>query len=352
MTDSISIHKLHKLILEEANATIDIKKILINYKKLSKANISLAKTKSHLAELQALWKEVRYRHNDITFVATAEDRKKLSYFTQEDYYAAEDAYYKAADYLHNAMDSFVKPEDPVCDPKINSAFCDFAGALDIVLDDSRNVEDAYNEAADYLQEAISSFVKPVNDSNTDSITCNLADTLDTVTDNLRNKSRSFVNNVSVPKYVYCPSLHSLENCEKFLLLSVEQRNTLAREMQVCFNCLQSGYFAPKCPSNSRCMHCRRMHHSLLHLAVSEIADIQVTRTDVSRASDVLRATAWMNPHTSCIKVRTLLDQASTLSFISESLCRTLRATRQCANLEYVDLGKIVPAMRGRRLYSA
>jgi hypothetical protein len=38
-----------------------------------------------------MWKEVRYRHNDIIFVATAEDQKKLSYFTQEDYYAAEDA---------------------------------------------------------------------------------------------------------------------------------------------------------------------------------------------------------------------------------------------------------------------
>ncbi|KAH0944532.1 hypothetical protein HN011_003265, partial [Eciton burchellii] len=72
MTDS-----LHKHILGQANATIDIKRILINYKKLSKANISLAKTKSRLAELQALWKEVRYRHNDITFVAIAEDQKKL-----------------------------------------------------------------------------------------------------------------------------------------------------------------------------------------------------------------------------------------------------------------------------------
>jgi hypothetical protein len=38
-----------------------------------------------------MWEEVRYRHNTITFVATAEDQKKLSYFTQEHYYAAEDA---------------------------------------------------------------------------------------------------------------------------------------------------------------------------------------------------------------------------------------------------------------------
>jgi len=135
---------LRKLILEQANATNDIKRISINYKKLAKVNITLVKTKSRLAELQALWKEVRYRHNDITFVATAEDRKKLPYFTQEEYHAAEDVYYEAADYLHDAIDSFVKSEGPVCDPKIDFAFCNFAGALDTVPDDSRNVEDAYN----------------------------------------------------------------------------------------------------------------------------------------------------------------------------------------------------------------
>jgi len=53
-----------------------------------------------------------------------------------------------------------------------------------------------------------------------------------LTDNSRNKSRSFVNNVSVPKSVYYTGFRSLENCEKFLLLLVKQRSTLAREMRV------------------------------------------------------------------------------------------------------------------------
>ncbi|KAH0944533.1 hypothetical protein HN011_003266, partial [Eciton burchellii] len=107
-------------------------------------------------------------------------------------------------------------------------------------------------------------------------------------------------------------------------------------------CLRTGHFALKSPSNSRCMQCRRMHHSLLDLAVSEIADVQVTRTDVSRASDVLRATTWLNTHSAegtCVKVRMLLDQGSTLSFISETLCRTLRATRQCTDLRIRRFGK-------------
>jgi hypothetical protein len=80
------------------------------------------------------------------------------------------------------------------------------------------------------------------------------DAFDTVTNNSQNKCRSFVNNVSVLRYVNCIGLHSLAKCERFRLLSVKQRSALAREKRVCFNYLQSGYFTPKYPSKSRCMH--------------------------------------------------------------------------------------------------
>ncbi|KAH0948912.1 hypothetical protein HN011_008057, partial [Eciton burchellii] len=151
---------------------------------------------------------------------------------------------------------------------VDSAFFDFAGALDIVPDDSRSVEDAYNKATDHLKEAIKSFVKPespVCDSSTDSAFCHFAGTLDTVTDNLREKGCSFVHNVSIQNCVNCAGSHSLAKCEKFLSLAVEQRNTLAQEKCVCFNCLWPCHFTPKCLSKSRCVHCRRTHHSLLQL---------------------------------------------------------------------------------------
>jgi len=83
------------------------------------------------------------------------------------------------------------------------------------------------------------------------------------------------------------------------------------------------------------MHCRGMH-SLLRLTISESANVQATPTDVPHASDVLLVTAWVNLHTAegrCVKVRALLDQGSTLSFISESLCWTSRTRRQCADLQ-------------------
>ncbi|KAH0944748.1 hypothetical protein HN011_007918, partial [Eciton burchellii] len=48
---------LRKLITDQANAIGDIKRVIINYKKLSKANVMLPKTRSRLADLQTLWKE-------------------------------------------------------------------------------------------------------------------------------------------------------------------------------------------------------------------------------------------------------------------------------------------------------
>jgi len=144
-----------------------------------------------------------------------------------------------------------------------------------------------------------------------------------ITDNSRNKSRSSVNSVSVLKCINCIGSHSLSKCEKFLSLSVGQCSTLAREKRVCFNCLRSSHFLPKCPNKSRCMHYRRMHHSLLHLAEDEItnvtvdqtpsaddsktqtvsnassvlgsamiADVQTARREVPRTFNVLLATAW------------------------------------------------------------
>jgi hypothetical protein len=83
------------------------------------------------------------------------------------------------------------------------------------------------------------------------------------------------------------------------------------------------------------MHALSSHASFAPV-VSEFTDVQATLTDVLHASDILFATAWVNLHTAedrCVKVRALLDQGSTLSFLSKSRCRTLRMSRQCADLQ-------------------
>jgi len=84
----------------------------------------------------------------------------------------------------------------------------------------------------------------------------------------RVKSRPFVNSVSVSICVNCAGSHNLAACEDFLSKPIAQHSTLVKKKQVCFNCLRPGHFTSKCPSRSRCTHCRRMHHSLLHLATA------------------------------------------------------------------------------------
>jgi hypothetical protein len=92
---------LHIFITAQTNAIGRIKRVIVNYKKLSKANVMLTKTRT-LADLEKCWEKVQQLHDKITVAATAEDRKKLSYFLQDEFLTAEDAYNEAADYLQEA----------------------------------------------------------------------------------------------------------------------------------------------------------------------------------------------------------------------------------------------------------
>jgi len=150
--------------------------------------------------------------------------------------------------------------------------------------------------------------------------------------------------------------------EDFLPKSIAQRNALVKKKQVCFNCLRSGHFMDRNARTGRdiATHCRRMHHSLLHLVAATVqtpvdrtlevddsswtvsnaspdtvANVQNAQAEVASVQ-VRLATAWVDLYTSegrRFKVRALLDQGSTLSFISEFLCQTLRTKRQHADLQ-------------------
>jgi predicted ribosome quality control (RQC) complex YloA/Tae2 family protein len=96
--------------LENQAITIDaIKRVIINYKKLSKANVTLRKTRSRLADLQKYWEKVQRLHARINRAATAEEAA-LEDFLQDEFLAAEDNYNEVADYLQEAISSFVTPE--------------------------------------------------------------------------------------------------------------------------------------------------------------------------------------------------------------------------------------------------
>jgi len=91
----------------------------------------------------------------------------------------------------------------------------------------------------------------------------------------RVKSRPSINSVSIPTCVNCAGSHNLATCEDFLSKSITQRvSALVKKKQASTACDQvtlhrnARASASKC--RSRCTHCRRMHHSLLHFAAATV----------------------------------------------------------------------------------
>jgi len=175
----------------------------------------------------------------------------------------------------------------------------------------------------------------------------------------RVESRPSIDSVSVTTCINCAGSHNLATCEDFLSKSIAQRNALVKNKQVCFKCLRPGHFTSTCLSRSQCIHCNR-NHSLMHRTVvtaetpvdrelkvddlsrmvSHASSAGVTNVKNAQAEvtpvGVLLATASVDPHLSegqCFQVRALLDQGSTLSFISESRSQTPRTKRQSADLQ-------------------
>jgi len=122
---------LHKVISAQANVIGRIKRVIVNYKKLPKANVTLTKTRTRLADLEKCWE--KQLHDSITFAATDEDRNELSYILQREFLAAEEAYIEAADYLQEAINSFVVPGSPACDPSTDSTCCDGTRSSSLTL---------------------------------------------------------------------------------------------------------------------------------------------------------------------------------------------------------------------------
>jgi len=202
---------------------------------------------------------------------------------------------------------------------------------------------------------------------------------DVTTNKNKGSNRSSVNNVTADKCLYCSGNHRLAQCNDFKRKSVEERTQICKTKKCCFNCLKVGHFPINCSSQKRCNSCRRAHHTLLHRtynavsnsnenSVSEnkaidtqpsssvaresetaVVSVQTVNAPINKSPQVLLATAWAILHTNegrKFKVRALLDQGSDVSFISESLCQTMRTKRfratlqvHCFGEQYSDVAK-------------
>ena len=150
--------------------------------------------------------------------------------------------------------------------------------------------------------------------------------------------------------VVCKSgKHPVYACPKFRSLTHDRMVSTSKANNLCLNCLRPGHFIRDCKSSHRCRKCQKPHHTLLHTEVREDAvhtqggnsanpepSSVVATTPVSAhaamgiKSNLLLMTCNIlveSPDGSSVKVRALLDSASSASFVSERLAQSLSLPR-------------------------
>lgn len=140
---------------------------------------------------------------------------------------------------------------------------------------------------------------------------------------------------------YCQSSqHYIAKCPKFMKLSIADRNKTMRKLSWCVNCLRHDS-KRRCESKDRCAHCKRFHHTLLHID----QESQPKSSNVAMSEDnhheTLLATAIIkirNVTGTLDTFRALIDSGSQTSFISEEAAQLLRLPREKICAEITGIG--------------
>ncbi|XP_047994375.1 uncharacterized protein LOC125232665 [Leguminivora glycinivorella] len=91
------------------------------------------------------------------------------------------------------------------------------------------------------------------------------------------------------KCVYCKdNSHPIYKCEKFNLLTLNERKHFVEQNKLCTNCLFSGHEPNDCKSRHACRVCAQKHHSSLH---EDVPTPNVLLTTESPSSPELRSVA-------------------------------------------------------------
>ena len=120
-------------------------------------------------------------------------------------------------------------------------------------------------------------------------------------------------------------------------MSHDDKLLVVKQKNLCMNCFSSKHFVSNCKPLSRCKMCLKSHHTLLHIgdttstsadnSSASPASIQVpTHTAIKLRSSTLLMTCCVLVtalNGSRIEARSLLDNASSASFVSEHLTQSL-----------------------------
>ena len=125
--------------------------------------------------------------------------------------------------------------------------------------------------------------------------------------------------------------HPLYLCSRFKDMSHDLKLNTVRTNSLCMNCLKGGHFSKNCKSSHRCRTCQRPHHTLLHVDDTATPSQTVVSSNTATSNpNVLMMTCQVlvkAPDGIKVRVRALLDSASSSSFVSERLVQGLCLNR-------------------------
>lgn len=225
----------------------------------------------------------------------------------------------------------------------------------------------FQQLIDFLQHRVN-VLETVTNNSTD---------VAPITKRVNSQRSSYYGSVQ-PTYQPCPACsnhHLIYQCEKFLEMTLEEKENFVRNQQLCRNCLRRNHQARNCASESSCRRCCGRHHTQLcnsdettvnshpafavHSNASQVsvqprsnneAD-QYTRTAYSGITSCASQTAGKNVFLATASIilvdedgiehqaRALLDSGSECCFASEAFVQRMRVRRYAANIPISGIGQ-------------
>ncbi|XP_055600806.1 uncharacterized protein LOC129749761 [Uranotaenia lowii] len=137
--------------------------------------------------------------------------------------------------------------------------------------------------------------------------------------------RTFHNNVNMNgfKCFACNGQHPLHQCQKFLKLSVSERDSLLKNHSLCRNCFRTSHMARECQSKFSCRNCGGRHHTLVCFKGK---DGEISESSRSGETNGTSKSNQLRKETSCQVSNTASSSCLTSGVERKAHCRVLLAT--------------------------
>lgn len=127
------VDAMQDLLIEQSAIIASMTRVLPNFKKIGKANVTPYKAKNRLDYLEALWEKCQRLNVRLLQVSTAEEQRTVGYFTAEEFFAAEDEYHATADYLADVIGKFSKNDASAAASVSDASLRDLHSAVSLQL---------------------------------------------------------------------------------------------------------------------------------------------------------------------------------------------------------------------------